>query len=135
MSINSSGYLWWSVFGALPALIWFYPLCAMEISGYESLAFLWLSPLLTFIGPIRRGVSTPTGLMLLRILTLIGVVSFQAPTTLSRLILLAVGNSFALLTLCASWWNMSKLDRYICCMRVQQGQSAREHMLHDWIRV
>ena len=106
-----SGCLWWNITLALAPMIWFYPLCALEISGYETLCVLWFSPLLMLIGPIRRGASSPLGLLLLRLLTLVGVASYQAPTTLSRLIVLAVGNMFAMLTLGATWWNMSKLDR------------------------
>lgn len=94
-----------------PALVWFFPLCAMEISGYESLAIVWFSPLLVLIGPLRRAVATPLGLLVLRLLSLVGVASYQAPTLLSRLVLLAVGNFFCGLVLTAKWWNMSKLDR------------------------
>lgn len=106
-----SGCLWWNVTLALAPMIWFYPLCALEISGYETLCVLWFSPLLMLIGPIRRGASSPLGLLLLRLLTLVGVASYQAPTTLSRLIVLAIGNMFAMLTLGATWWDMSKLDK------------------------
>lgn len=94
-----------------PALIWFFPLCAMEISGFESLAVVWFSPLLVLIGPLRRAVATPLGLLVLRLVSLVGVASYQAPTLLSRLVLLAVGNFFCGLVLTAKWWNMSKLDR------------------------
>ena len=83
----------------------------MEISGYESLAVVWFSPLLVLIGPLRRAVATPLGLLVLRLLSLVGVASYQAPTLLSRLVLLAVGNFFCGLVLTAKWWNMSKLDR------------------------
>ena len=92
-------------------MIWFFPLCQMEISGYEIAALVWISPILTLIGPLRRAVSTPFGLMVLRLLSIIGLASFQAPTMLSRLFLLAVGNFFMMLGWVANWWNMSKLDR------------------------
>ena len=83
----------------------------MEISGFESVALLWLSPILLGVGLFRRCVSSPLGLMFVRALTMIGVASYQAPTTLSRLLILAVGNMFAMLTLAGSWWDKSKLDR------------------------
>ncbi len=106
-----AGYVWWSIFYALPALVWFFPLCEMEVSGYEALALVWFSPIFTLIGPIRRAISTPFGLMVIRLLSIVGVVSFQAPTTISRLALLSAGNLFLMLGWVASWWNMSKLDR------------------------
>lgn len=83
----------------------------MEISGYEALGIVWFSPLLTLIGPLRRAISTPFGLLVLRLLTIVGVASFQAPTTISRLVLLATGNFFVMLGWVANWWSMSKLDR------------------------
>ena len=105
------GYMWWSMLHGLPALVWYFPLCAMEISGFEALSVVWFSPLLVLIGPLRRAVATPLGLLMLRLFSLVGVASYQAPTLLSRLILLAVGNFFGGLVLTAKWWNMSKLDR------------------------
>ncbi|XP_064404769.1 PGAP2-interacting protein-like isoform X2 [Halichondria panicea] len=105
-------YVWWSIFHALPAMVWFFPLCEMEISGYEAAAFVWFSPIFTLIGPIRRAISTPFGLMVLRLLSIVGVASFQAPTNKSRLLILAAGNLFVMLGWVANWWNMSKLDRH-----------------------
>ena len=97
---------------ALPALLWFFPLCALEISGFEIICILWLSPVITLIGPIRRVVTTPFGLMTLRLFSLVGVFSYQLPTTVVRLIMLGVGNCFCILVQCATWWEVSKLDRY-----------------------
>ena len=77
LSTTPPGALWWSVVHSLSAVMWFYPLCAMEISGFEVVCTFYLSPVLTLIGPIRRAVSTPLGLMGLRLLTLVGVASFQ----------------------------------------------------------
>lgn len=109
--LSPTGYAWWSMFHAMPALVFFFPLCQMGPSGYEVLSIVWFSPLLTLIGPIRRGISTPTGLLITRMLSIVGVASFLASTLLLRLTLLAAGNFFIMLVLVGSWWNMSKLDR------------------------
>ena len=85
----------------------------MEISGFEVIAILWLSPVLMRVGSVQRFVTSPLGLMVMRILTMIGVVSYQSPSTLSRLLVLGVGNMFAILALAGSWWDKSRLDRYI----------------------
>lgn len=103
--------MWWSVFHSLPAVVWFYPLCAMQVSGFEVVAFLWLSPVIMGIGAIRKFVTSPFGLMLMRLLSLLGVASYQAPTTLSRLLVLGIGNMFAILALAGAWWDKSRLDR------------------------
>lgn len=105
-------YLWWSVFHSLPAVLWFYPLCAMEVSGFEVIAVMWLSPVVMAVGPIRRFLTSPLGLMLMRLGTMVGVASYQAPSTLSRLLVLGVGNMFAVLVLAGTWWGKSKLDRH-----------------------
>ena len=100
------------MFDALLPMIWFFPLCALQISGFELAYVLSLSPLLALSGPIRRALTTPFGLLLLRILTLVGVASYQSPTAIIRVVVLAVGNMFALLSIISMWWNRSKLDRY-----------------------
>lgn len=97
---------------SLPGVVWFYPLCAMQVSGFEAIAFLWLSPAIMAVGPLRRFLCSPLGLLLVRLGTIVGVASYQAPTTLSRLLVLGVGNCFAMLALAGTWWGKSKLDRY-----------------------
>ena len=112
VSPSLPGFLWWSVFDALSPMLWFFPLCALEVSGYEPIILLWFSPLLALWAPIRRALATPSVLLVLRLLTLVGVASYQSPTSLTRLVVLSVGNMFALLTLVAMWWGHSKLDRF-----------------------
>lgn len=103
--------MWWSLVHALPGVLWFFPLCAMEVSGFEAIAILWLSPVLMVVSPLRRFLTSPLGLMLIRLCSMVGVASYQAPTTLSRLLVLGVGNFFAMLVLAGTWWEKSKLDR------------------------
>lgn len=97
----------------LMSLVWFFPLCAMHISGYETLSVLWFSPLLLLVPLLRRAAATPLALLLLRLLMLVGVASFQIHELLSRLVTLAVGNFFVLLVLPASLSGLSKLDRWV----------------------
>ena len=99
---------------ALPGVVWFYPLCAMQVSGFETIAFLWLSPVIMVVGPLRRFLCSPLGLLLVRLGSMVGVASYHAPTTLSRLLVLGVGNCFAMLVLAGTWWEKSKLDRCVC---------------------
>ena len=92
-------------------MIWFFPLCALEVSGYEIVCLLWFSPVLALCAPIRRALATPSALLVLRLLTLVGVASYQSPTSLSRLLVLGAGNMFAVLALVSMWWGRSTLDR------------------------
>ncbi|XP_028401694.1 PGAP2-interacting protein-like [Dendronephthya gigantea] len=105
------GYIWWSLIHAVGAMIWFYPLNELEISGYEAFAVVLLSPIITKISFISRFISSPVGLTVVRLCSMVGVISFQAPTTFSRLILLMFGCGNAMLWLCGSWWSTSPRER------------------------
>ena len=111
VSLCVAGFLWWSVFEALFPMLWFFPLCALQVSGYEPIILLSLSPLLSLWAPLRQALATPPALLMLRLLTLVGVASYQSPTPLARLVVLAVGNSFGLLAFISMWWDRSRLDR------------------------
>lgn len=113
------GFLWWSVFDGMFPMVWFFPLCALEVSGYEVVILLWFSPLLALYGPVRRALTTPSALLVFRLLTLVGVASYQTPTSLGRLLVLGVGNMFAFLAFVSMWWGHSKLDRLINIIQVQ----------------
>lgn len=99
------------MFDALLPMLWFFPLCALEVSGYEVIFLLWFSPLFALCAPIRRALATPSALLVFRLLTLVGVASYQSPTSLARLLVLGVGNMFAFLAFVSMWWGRSKLDR------------------------
>ena len=92
-------------------MIWFYPLNELEISGYETFALTTLSPIFVGFGPMLKFVRSVPGLALLRILSLVGVASFQAPTTLTRLIILAVGCGTAMLWCCGMIWSKDAKER------------------------
>lgn len=85
----------------------------MQVSGFEILALLWLSPVLVGFKSVRNFVTSPHGLLLVRILAMMGMASFQAPSTLFRLMMLSAGNFFAMLALVGSLWDKSRLDRYV----------------------
>ncbi|XP_059144809.1 PGAP2-interacting protein-like [Physella acuta] len=106
------GYIFWSVFQALSAMIWFYPLNELEISGYEAFAAVWLSPFICIIPGVHAFLQQKWVLILLRLISVCSVASFQAPTTLIRLILLATGAGVSMLVLAATLWNSDKLVRY-----------------------
>jgi hypothetical protein len=93
-------------------MLWFFPLCALQVSGYEPTILLCFSPILALWTPIRQALATTPALLVLRLLTLVGVASYQSPNAATRLAVLAVGNFFALLAFVSMWWNRSKLDRW-----------------------
>ncbi|EDO41752.1 predicted protein [Nematostella vectensis] len=108
------GYLWWSLIFALPPMIWFYPLNELEISGYEAFVITIMTPVFTGIGAVLDFCRSLHGLAILRTLSLVGVASFQAPTTLTRLVLLAFGCGGAMLWFCGIVWSKKPSERSLC---------------------
>jgi len=107
------GYVWWSLFHGIAPMIWFYPLNELEISGYEAFVITILSPIFTGIGALLQFSGTIHGLAFWRVLSLVGVASFQAPTTLIRLIMLAFGCGTAMLWFCGMIWNKDPKERVL----------------------
>ena len=107
-----SGYLWWSLIFGIAPMIWFYPLNELEISGYEAFVVTTLSPIFVGFGPVLHFANSVPGLALLRTLSLVGVASFQAPTTLIRLIILAAGCGTAMLWFCGMIWSRDAKERW-----------------------
>ena len=92
-------------------MIWFYPLNELEISGYEAFAVFFMTPLILVVPFLRRFLSHPVLLVILRLVALGGLASFQAPSTLHRLIILAVGVGAATLVEAAVLWHRSPYQR------------------------
>ncbi|KAK3732782.1 hypothetical protein RRG08_041092 [Elysia crispata] len=106
------GFVFWSVFQGLAPMIWFYPLNELEISGYEAFAAVWLSPILCLIPGFLGLIQNKWILILMRLIVVASVASFQAETTLQRLVTLAVGAGISMLVLAASLWHPNKAVRY-----------------------
>eukprot|EP00794_Sanderia_malayensis_P007604 gene7604-8444_t len=98
------GYIWWSTFFSLAATIWFFPLNLLAISGYEAFALLALSPIFTCIPFVDRIVTSKQGLTTLQILTVLGTLSFHAPTAIFKLIITSTANFTAMLWLAGALW-------------------------------
>ena len=106
-----AGYVWWSLIHGIIAMIWFYPLNELEISGYEAFIVTILSPILTRTSILLRFSGTIHGLVFWRVLSLVGIASFQAPTTLIRLMMLSFGCGTAMLWFCGMIWLKDPKER------------------------
>lgn len=88
-------------------MIWFYPLNELEISGYEAFGATLFFPVLLCHPSLLRFVQNRWVLTLLR-LTVVGCLgSFQASTTLIRLMILALGAGVSMWVLMATLWSPS----------------------------
>ncbi len=94
--INS--YIFWTVYTAIPLLLWYFPLWYMGISGYEIVIILYTSPIILFIKPLRNFLSKfPQILNLLTVGLGIGSYLVKEPST--RLLTVSAGGAFASISL------------------------------------
>ncbi|XP_019628263.1 PREDICTED: PGAP2-interacting protein-like [Branchiostoma belcheri] len=107
------GFIFWSLLHGFGPMIWFYPLNELEISGYEAFVLAAFTPALAGVGAVFHAVQTRWGLALLRAVTVGCVASFQAPSTLARLVVLAMGNAAAMLVFVGTLWNKSNFQRTV----------------------
>jgi len=105
------GFIFWSLFTALVPMIWFYPLNELDLTGYEAFAVLYLTPLLMGNAKLRSLFQTRWGLAILRLGVLASLASFQAETTLQRLVILSLGCGFLMLQFVATIWSSSPINR------------------------
>ncbi|KAL5013068.1 hypothetical protein ScPMuIL_011619 [Solemya velum] len=106
-----NGFLFWSLMQGLGPMIWFYPLNELELSGYEVFVLFYLTPITVGIPLVLPLIQNKWILGLLKFGILCGVSSFQAPTTLMRLIIMACGSGAAMLVLVASLWSPNQKTR------------------------
>ncbi|XP_052824195.1 PGAP2-interacting protein isoform X2 [Octopus bimaculoides] len=107
------GYIFWCLFLALAPMIWFYPLNELSITGYEALSLLTLTPIITESAFILKLLQKPHMIIILRLLSVVSLASFQAPDTLLRLLFLSLGTSCALLVFAITLWNPNYKIRFL----------------------
>lgn len=92
-----TGYIFWTILTSLGALVWYFPLWHMGISGYEVMVMSTVSPFLLGIGPLRRLIIA--NIRYVHLLSLSGVLAYLVVRPDYRLF--AVG--FGVWTSCLAW--------------------------------
>lgn len=82
-------FLFWTTWTSLPAVVWYFPLWAMGLSGQEASVLLYNTAFLLTLSPIRRLVSQFLGVVCL--LSLIGIGSYWVPEPQWRLLYAGLG--------------------------------------------
>ncbi|KAI9029267.1 calcofluor white hypersensitive protein [Hyaloraphidium curvatum] len=83
------GFVFWTTWTSLPALVWYFPLWSMGLSGQEVAVLMYNSAFLLAIPPLRRLISQNLGACAL--LSLVGIGSYWILSPQSRLLYTGLG--------------------------------------------
>jgi hypothetical protein len=96
-------YLFWSIITSLLTALFYFSVWELGLSGAEAALFVYLSPVLLGITPLRNWAVTRWGRVTLRTLSLVGLAAYKLDDPLDRLWAVIAANVTVLLSEVADW--------------------------------
>ncbi|KAF9234613.1 Frag1/DRAM/Sfk1 family-domain-containing protein [Melanogaster broomeanus] len=96
-------YLFWSIVTSLLTTLFYFSVWELGLSGAEAALFIYLSPILLGITPLRNWAVTKWGRVILRSLSLVGLAAYKLDGPLERLWAVIGANVAVLLSQVADW--------------------------------
>ncbi|KIK80643.1 hypothetical protein PAXRUDRAFT_36135 [Paxillus rubicundulus Ve08.2h10] len=96
-------YLFWSIITSLLTTLFYFSVWELGLSGAEAALFVYLSPVLLGITPLRNWAVTRWGRVTLRTLSLVGLAAYKLDDPLGRLWAVIAANVTVLLSEVADW--------------------------------
>ncbi|ODQ65352.1 integral plasma membrane protein [Nadsonia fulvescens var. elongata DSM 6958] len=97
-----NSFTFWSVFTALPLLIWYFPLWYMGISGYEACLLAIVAPVVLGFTPLRSLLARFPQIAHLG--TAVGIYAGYIADPVHRLYAVAIGAAFGCISLAIQFW-------------------------------
>lgn len=90
-------FVWWSVVTSIGAMVWYFPLWYMDVSGYEAYLLALASPALLAVPPLRKLFESLPQLAFAG--QVVGVLAYWEPSPQKRMMLVGIGSGFASIAL------------------------------------
>ncbi|KAG9315095.1 Frag1/DRAM/Sfk1 family-domain-containing protein [Chiua virens] len=96
-------YLFWSIVTSLLTTLFYFSVWELGLSGAEAALFIYLTPTLLGITPLRNWAATRWGRITLRVLSLTGLAAYKIDSPIDRLWAVIFANVAVLLSQMADW--------------------------------
>jgi endonuclease/exonuclease/phosphatase family metal-dependent hydrolase len=96
------GYIFWTIFFGIGPMVMFFPMVKLAIHGYEVLILSLASPIILGSSFVNNIAESTVGKLIIRLIVITSLLSFQLEDPLVRLLVLSIGTSAVMIDLCTS---------------------------------
>ncbi|CAF0778883.1 unnamed protein product [Rotaria sp. Silwood1] len=96
------GYIFWTIFFGIGPMVMFFPMVKLAIHGYEILILSLASPIILWPSLMNNIAQSTIGKLIIRIVVILSLLSFQLEDPLLRLLILSCGTCAVMIDVCTS---------------------------------